>query len=138
MGAAHLSHCRGAFFDNCHRGGNASLQQENQLFGGAQAVQIRRQLNLQIRATLPCATALNKNHQHDYKQHTCNYPDNCGTVHCGFLPLCKSYMRFHLVRSQGMRGANCAEFPGLRNCRTGQRHPFQFIWCRRTPGNNPR
>jgi len=31
--------------------------------------------------------ALNEYHQHDYKQNTGNDPDNCGTVHCDFLPL---------------------------------------------------
>ena len=96
MGAASLSHRRAALFDNRHPGDDAALQQENPFLGDAFSVRMRRQLNCKSGLLYPGAAALNQNHQHDYKQHPCGYPDNCRSIHrhYGFLPLRESYMRF--------------------------------------------
>ena len=79
----------------------------------------------------PCAATLNENRQYDYGQNTGNYPDNCGTVHCGILPLRKSYLRCCSLRNPGLNaGPFGAKFPGLRNCRTGQRPLSWLLWLR--------
>jgi hypothetical protein len=77
--------------DNRRLSGDDPVRQENQAMrqrssgfnGAARFIRKSGLLN-------PCAAALNQNHQNDHKQHARNYPDNCGTVHCGFLPLRKS------------------------------------------------
>ncbi|MGC1463353.1 MAG: hypothetical protein WA802_14205 [Terracidiphilus sp.] len=105
MGAVHLSHCKRQFVDNRHHRGNFPLLQENQLFAGAQPVSSVVSSFCKSELLYSCAATLNEYHQHDYKQRASNYPDNCGTVHCGFLPLKKSYTR---IRSYWNPGVNAS------------------------------
>lgn len=116
-----------------------TLRQKNQLVGDAALCRGAVRFSGRFRLLDPGAAALDKHYQHNNKQNSCNYANNRGTVHCYFLPLIKkSNMRFKSLWNQGATPSFGVVFPGLRNCRTAQRHPNSQLRRRRHQGNTPR